>query len=704
MTKSMETCIKPVPQSLACGPEAQAARRDEVYAKLRDLTRSRLVEENGRCLVPYLDNDGNRFAHADYRMPLWLALAFLAGDESDVGIGNRLIEGVELKHSCHFSAVTSAVLLTSQKALLTPAVVAKLEKFLASCFGEFMTLDFRFQGANDNAPFGCCTVLSLGGSYFGNPSLVAFAKQRLQELAEYLELHGYLHECVSPTYTGISLADVAELAEHSPDAETRALALRLEQRVWQEALLHYHPGIGYWAGPYSRAYCADRDGHVTLLTLTFHAALGFSGYLDPVAELFPNHQGESFAKGCPPNLLPKTSQRGELRTHSTPCRNVQAEVSSAYGVRQPEEGLERGLGKNLSSKGFPQHSGLGVSAKLRYHNSWDFLRRSFAGQAAPVYHPPVELVEQALAKAYPLEISGSNSWMNTGYAPSSVSTITCHMEASHTVASFGSNLMAGQCVPFQILLKRVAKPSKLGDIRSIYSRMWLSDAYDSLGDKSLPVKEADYDKGSAFSVQDGNTVMLGYVPCAEKPRELATIRTTLYFPLFGSMPDEVWCGTELVSGFSATYSAPAWVFIRERDTYLAFRPMLAQTAHCALGLIKLGVRDEMAMLSFYNMCDFHAHPLEVESQRAFGGGFVCEVGTQATHGGFAAFRASFADAVVADEQWNGVRSMEYRHGQTRLQLQYDYKFLNLVRAVVNGKLRREDIKLSTTPALLLILP
>ncbi len=614
----------------ACGKEAQAERRKLIFTKLRELKRPALVEENGRWLVPYLDNEGNRVPHADYRMPLWLALAFLDGDEKDVEIGNRLIEGVDLKHSCHFSAVTSAVLLTSRKTCLSQVVISKLEKFLASCFGEFMTLDFRFQGANDNAPFGCCTVLSLGGSYFGNPSLVAFAKTRLHGLAEYLELHGYLHECVSPTYTGISLADVAELAEHSPDAETRALALRLEQRVWQEALLHYHPGIGYWAGPYSRAYCADRDGHVTLLTLTFWAALGFSGYLDPVEALFQS---------------PKN---------------------------------------------------------MRYHNSWDFLQRSFVGQVAPVYHPPVELVEQALAKTYPLEISSSNSWMNSGYAPSSVSAITCHMEAGHTVASFGSNLMAGQCVPFQILLKRVDKPSKPGDIRSIYSRMWLSDAYDFLGDKTLPVKEADYDKGSAFSVQNGNTVMLGYVPCAEKPRELATIRTTLYFPMFGSMSDEVWCGKEQVSGFSATFSDLSWIFIRERDTYLAIHPMLSQTAHCALGLIRFGVRDEMAMLSFYNMCDFHPHPLDVESQRAFGGGFVCEVGTKTTHGGFSAFRDSFADAVVSDEQWNGVRSMEYRHGQTRLQLQYDYKFLNLVRAVVNGKLRREDIKLCTTPALKLL--
>lgn len=614
----------------ACDKSTQAARRNQIFSTLRELKRPALVEENGRWLVPYLDNDGNRFAHSDYRMPLWLALAFLAGDKQDVAIGNQLIEGVDLKHSCHFSAVTTAVLLTSQKPLLTPAVVIKLESFLSSCFGDFMTLDFRFHGANDNAPFGCCTVLSLGGSYFGNPSLVAFAKNRLQELAEYLELHGYLHECVSPTYTGISLADVAELAEHSPDAETRALALRLEQRVWQEALLHFHPGIGYWAGPYSRAYCADRDGHVNLLTLTFWAALGFSGYLDPVAALFPPDQ------------------------------------------------------------------------RMRYHNSWDFLQRSFVGQVAPVYHPPVELVDQALAKTYPLDIYGSNSWMHTGYAPSSVSAITCHMEAGHTVASFGSNLMAGQCVPFQILLKRVDKPSKPGDIRSIYSRMWLSSAYDSLGDKTQPVTEADYDKGSAFSVQAGNTVLLGYVPCAEKPREIATIRTTLYFPMFGSMPDEVWCGKEQVSGFSATYNVPTWVFIREQDTYLAIHPMLSQTAHCALGLIKLGVKDEMAMLSFYNMCDFHPHPLDVESQRAFGGGFVCEVGTKATHGGFAAFRDSFAGAVVSDEQWNGVRSMEYRHGQTRLQLQYDYKFLNLVRAVINGKLRREDVKLSTSPVLKLI--
>lgn len=619
-----------IPLPLACGPEDQAARRAAIFQKLRYVKRPELVEKNGRWLIPYLDNDGNRFTHPDYRMVLWLALAFFAGDEQDVDIANRLIEGVDIHHSCHFSAVTAAVLLTSHKPSLKPSVVAKLEKFLAGCFGDFMTNDLRFHGANDNAPLGACAALSLGGSYFGNPSLVAFAKDRLHGLAEYLDLHGYLHECVSPTYTGISLADIAELAGHSPDAETRELSLKIERRIWQEALMHYHPGIGYWAGPYSRAYCADRDGHINLLTLTFHVALGFGGYLDPMEMVFAPHRS------------------------------------------------------------------------IRYHNSWDFLQRSFAGQAAPEYHPPEDLVAQALSKPYPLEIVGSNSWMNTGYAPSSVSALTCHMEPDHAVSSFGSNLMAGQCVPFHVLIKRTDQPCKPGDIRSIYSRMWLSDAFDSLSERSLPVAEADFDNGSAFSIQHDNTVLLGYVPCAQGTRNLATVRTTLYFPLFGSCPDEVWCGEDAVSGFSATFSRPAWVFIRERDTYLAVHPLLSERIHCALGLIKLGVRDEMAMLSFYNMCDFLPHSLDVESQRALGGGFVCEVGNRATHGGFEAFRHSFADAALFDEQWNGVRSMEFRHGKTRLQLQYDYKFLNLVRAVANGILRRDDIKLRTVPPLKLI--
>lgn len=606
------------------GKAAQAERREIVYAKLRDLNRPRLVEENGRWHVPYVDNDGNRFTHKDYRMAMWPANAFLAGDSADVKTANRLIQGAELFHSCHFCAVASAVMLTHHKAKLEPATLAVLEKFLLSTLGDFMTRDFHFHGANDNAPMGCCAAISLAGSYFKNPSLIAYARERLTELCEYLDLRGYLHECVSPTYTGISLADIAELAEYTDDPETRKLAHRIESRLWQEALLHYHPEIGYWAGPYSRAYLADRDGHVTVLTLSFYAALGISGYLNPVETLFPALEG------------------------------------------------------------------------MRYHNSWDMMQRSFACQVAPVYHPPVELVAQALKKSYPLQITGSQSWMNTVYAPSSSSTVTCHMESDHTVASFGSNLMAGQSVPFQVLLKRAAKPAKLGDIRSIYSRMFLSDSYDSLKDNSLVVKDADYDNGSAFTVQDGNVVMLGYVPNATKPRDLATVRTTLYFPLFGSMPDEVYCGSQQVSGFSGAFQKQDWVFVREQDTYLAIHPMMTERVNCALAPIKLGVWDEMAMLSFYNMCDFQGLPYEVARQRAFGGGFVCEVGMKAEHGDFAAFRASFANASFSDEQWNGVRKMRYQHGKTTLKLEYDYIFLNLVHAVVNGKIRAENTKLETT--------
>lgn len=605
-------------------PAAQAERREIVYAKLRDWSRPRLVEENGRWHVPYVDNDGNRYADKDYRMAMWLGNAFLAGDSEDVTIANRLIRGAELLSSCHFSAGATAVMLSHQTAKLEPTTVAFLENYLLSTFGDFMTRDFYFHGANDNAPMGCCTAISLGGSYFKNPSLIAYARERLTELCEYLDLRGYFHECVSPTYTAISLADIAELAEYTDDPETRKLALRIEARLWQEALLHYHPEIGYWAGPYSRAYLSDRDAHVHLLTLTFYAALGISGYLDPLETLFPPLAG------------------------------------------------------------------------MRYHNSWDMIQRSFAGQAAPVYHPPVELVEQALNKSYPLEISGTQSWMHTFYAPSSSSTVTCHMERNHTVATFGSNLMAGQSVPFHILIKRVAKPAKLGDIRSIYSRMFLSDSYDSMKNNSLVVKDADVDNGSAFTVQDGNTVLLGYVPSATKQRDLATVRTTLYFPLFGSMPDEVYFGSEQVSGFSGAFQKLDWIFVREQDTYLAIHPMMTERINCALAPIKLGVRDEMAMLSFYNMCGFMVHPYDVAQQRAFGGGFVCEVGTEVEHGDFAAFRASFANASFSDEQWNGVRKMCYQHGKTTLKLEYDYIFLNLVHAVVNGKIRAENTKLETT--------
>ncbi|HEY3418021.1 MAG TPA: hypothetical protein VGM23_14175, partial [Armatimonadota bacterium] len=267
-------------------PEQQAERRRQVFARVREITRERIVREEGKTYVPYYELDGS-LNLADTRVYLWIAEAYLHGTPEDRKLGNEMLASIEFNHACHFSGAGSATLLIADKALLEPAAVANLERFLLRYFSDWMTSDYRFQGANDNAPAGCVAALSLGGQYFNNPTLVEFARQRLALLDHVIDFRGYINECNSPTYSPITLMDICSLAEYSTDAATRAMALRVEQRVWQELLLHFHPEIKHQVGPFSRGYPDDNAAQCTMGMLAMYAAFGEVTPFHPLAMLFP---------------------------------------------------------------------------------------------------------------------------------------------------------------------------------------------------------------------------------------------------------------------------------------------------------------------------------------------------------------------------------------------------------------------------------
>ena len=131
-----------------------------------------------------------------------------------------------------------------------------------------------FVGMNDNFGSMAVCALVLGGMVADRGEFVDNGIAKMRKLVERLDTHGAIAEFNSPTYTGITLACMADIAEHATSAEARDLALRIEQQTWFDMAARFHPGSSNMGGPSSRAYMADSCGQMHNGRFAFHVAFG----------------------------------------------------------------------------------------------------------------------------------------------------------------------------------------------------------------------------------------------------------------------------------------------------------------------------------------------------------------------------------------------------------------------------------------------
>lgn len=97
----------------------------------------------------------------------------------------------------------------------------------------------------------------LGGELLGDAGVVARGIVKLDDFLAYTNRHGGMRDYNSPTYLGQMISTMATLANLTrlPSAQNKAELI--QERLWLQALTHYHPGLAQFAGPYSRAYPPD---------------------------------------------------------------------------------------------------------------------------------------------------------------------------------------------------------------------------------------------------------------------------------------------------------------------------------------------------------------------------------------------------------------------------------------------------------------
>ena len=245
-------------------------RRKLYFAKTRELLKSELLNSDGSGRIPQFN--------APWREPVWCLAALYSGDNSDITLANNVLESYPKAPAADYKDL--GIFFGGNFGIFQSNIIAGLlhrfghlmsdearrfcqihcEKLFSTRYGSGQ-VEYNFHGVNDNMPMMSTYGLILGGEAMGNKQAVKHGLWKLHQLRRHLSRCAWASEYNSSTYTAVTLAGAARIASFAHDEEIRQLALEIEQRLWMEVILHFHPGTFMQAGPHCRAYSIDSAGH-----------------------------------------------------------------------------------------------------------------------------------------------------------------------------------------------------------------------------------------------------------------------------------------------------------------------------------------------------------------------------------------------------------------------------------------------------------
>ncbi|WNQ10673.1 hypothetical protein MJA45_24125 [Paenibacillus aurantius] len=255
----------------------------------------------------WYDSEGEWIADslpADTRERFWLAeLLYAAGESSwadAIVLRGEVPEYGEVPFGI-FETNLATSLLVGHRDKMSAEVRQKLERLVREGFSfkpGNRQPDYQFHGYNDNMPAKATMGLILGGELLGCQEAVEYGLWNLRQFKASLVRNGINSEFNSPTYAGLTIRALSEIAEHAHDEEARSLALGIEQRLWLDLAARFHPEMGVLAGPYSRAYTVDCVAHASGVSSLLWFCLGERVHPSPMAlfdlpqDLVLHHMGD----------------------------------------------------------------------------------------------------------------------------------------------------------------------------------------------------------------------------------------------------------------------------------------------------------------------------------------------------------------------------------------------------------------------------
>ncbi|RKP51401.1 hypothetical protein D7Z26_16535 [Cohnella endophytica] len=243
----------------------------------------KFMEAAARAARNWYGRDGEWIADyvpAHTRERYWVAGALYAVGEAEWADAIVLKGETERYGEIQFNIFNTNIassLLVAHRDKMSTIVRQKLEELVRDGFSfkpGNRQPDFQFHGYNDNMPAKATAGLILGGELLGNRDAVEYGIWNLKQLRAMLVRNGINSEFNSPTYSGLTIRAIGEIAAYARDEEARTLALGIEERLWIDLAARFHPEMGVLSGPYSRAYTVDNAAHASCISSLLWFCIG----------------------------------------------------------------------------------------------------------------------------------------------------------------------------------------------------------------------------------------------------------------------------------------------------------------------------------------------------------------------------------------------------------------------------------------------
>lgn len=536
------------------------------------------------------------------RERLFMAYSFLAeGSAEAVCTGNRIIESSEY-YPCHFAPKTAIQILTKYDDRLTEGARCILSDYLHNVIEHSASDEMDFVGVNDNFPCMSTFIALIGGRLLNRPDLAEIGVKRLHQLKALLTRRGFASEFNSPTYTGVQLVALAELANDLEEGELKEIALDCEGRIWADQLAHLHPSTFQVAGPYSRAYTVDSTGHTHHSRYALYALLGDRLRVNPLNTVFSS----------------ATAGKGEVIHHSPSFMQMSAADALNTVYHCPAELVEHAF-----SKSYPYE----VTGTFEVSSSTD----------ANADKDPVDPAIMEDMTEYPAGVGTAATYMTEDYALG-----TCTREFHN----------GNQTDSFHLLWRRDPRgEAGQANIRTMYARYLVNEKkpgqhnyypaidYDSAESFLL-------DEGRKLAVQHKGTAMVLYKPKRYVRTGVNSLKLSVIIPCQYGDPDEIWLGERRLEALEGESVEPCPVYVKDGAVYVAFHPLLL-TDHGRSCAVRVERAYDYLLISFYNY-EGEERDFDPKTFLLTGNGFAAQVSSEAEAGSFSAFRTAAEKAFVQD--------------------------------------------------------
>ena len=136
--------------------------------------------------------------------------------------------------------------------ILSPDLVAAMLRAVALGLEEIARIDVAL--AYTNIVLKDIANSCLGGQLLSDNNIGLRGREKLVRWMAHVDTYGLPAGYNSPNYASVAVCVLGHLAELTKDKHTRIRARTMLARLGLSTALHVHPGIGCWAGPFSRAY------------------------------------------------------------------------------------------------------------------------------------------------------------------------------------------------------------------------------------------------------------------------------------------------------------------------------------------------------------------------------------------------------------------------------------------------------------------